>query len=167
MRTIEELKVIDKLMAGHYILMFFEISVLPKIRDIHEIIKKQAKIKEYKQSGYLTVRDRKDGLVLLVMIMGKCPSYKAKKYLYLSLERGERLFHHPGHLSSWQSRDEKNKKQGGAIIAGDYIVSFAGICEMLDEAIVLALSELCRWLDSDKAKEIAEISSNYLYNYLK
>jgi len=170
METKERLKrllEIDELMKSHYILTAFEIYVLPGIRSIHKGIKRYAKTKEYKESGYLVIRSKKDGLILFVIMLGWFPSWKAKKYLYIAFERGERLFHHPSHVSSWQSRDKKDKKQGGAIITRDFIVSFTGISEPLDEAVALKLSVLCKWIHPDKAQEIADISRNHLYDYLK
>ena len=157
----------DGLMKGHYILTLFLVDVLSKIRSIPKAIKKYAKIKGYKESGYLVVRSIKDGIVLLVLMLGNCPPKKAKKYLHIALERGERLFHHPNHVSSSQSQDKRNRKQEGAIVAGDYIVSFAGTTGPLDEAIAIELSVLCRWNSTDKAQEIADISRNHLYDYLK
>jgi len=122
--------------------------------------------KPHKKSGYLTIRQKADGKILLVAEIGNCPFSKAEKYLRLSLEKGERLFRHPKHLSSWQSRDPEKEKYGGAIVTNEFILSFSGFREYLDEAMVLVLAEFLRWISREQAEKIAAISNNPFYREL-
>ena len=142
------------------IVSYFERFILPKVAFMPE------NPKPHKQSGYLTIRRKIDGRILLAVQIGECPPHKASEYFKFSLEKGERLFHHSNHVSSWQSRDDKNEKWGGAIIAGNYIVLFSGFPELLDEAVVLVLSLFFCWISHEKATGIAKISNNFFYPYL-
>jgi hypothetical protein len=143
--------------------MMLEIHILPPICELAD------NPKPHKKGGYLTIRDRADGEILLVVRIGDFPHQKANKYLRLSLEKGERLYHHQaqGHVSSYQSRDEAKGRYGGAIIANGLIVSFSGLPEKMDELAVLALAKFLRWITNDQANEIAKISNNSSWPMLK
>jgi len=120
-----------------------------------------------KDSGYLTARSLEDGRVLLVAQINECPAEKFASRFRNSMEKGERLFGHPDHVSSWQSRDvekenEADKKWGGAIkakIAG-LIVSFSGLPEKADEALCVAIARRFGWLNQDEVKAIFRASNN-------
>jgi hypothetical protein len=126
-------------------------------------------LKPHKKGGYLTIRDKADGEVLLTIRIGDFPHQKAKKYFDLSLEKGERLYQHlaQGHVSSYQSRDEEKQRYGGAVVANGFIVSFSGLTEKMDELAALALSEFSRWITEDQANEIARISSNFSWSRIR
>lgn len=119
-----------------------------------------------RQGGYLVIRNKRNGTPLLIERIGICRPVDVKKYHYLGLEKGRRLLKSMkslGHISSHQSRDPKFKKWGkwgGAIIAGDYIISFSGLKELFDEAAVLVLALKMNWLTLYKALEIAKISGS-------
>ncbi|MBU2539773.1 hypothetical protein KJ786_01255 [Patescibacteria group bacterium] len=120
-----------------------------------------------KDSGYLTIRDRINGSVLITVQIGKCKPEKAKKYFDFSLEKGARLFQHKKHFSSWQSKDEGEDFYAGAIISEDLILSFSGLSELADEALVLMVANLCRWIHDGDAYSIAAISDNKYFTDLR
>ncbi|MDP3014432.1 MAG: hypothetical protein Q8M92_09335 [Candidatus Subteraquimicrobiales bacterium] len=119
-----------------------------------------------RQGGYLVIRNKKNGTPLLIERIGICLPVDVKKTHYLGLEKGRRLIRSMksfGHISSHQSRDPKFKKWGkwgGAIIAGDYIISFSGLKELFDEAAVVVLALKIGWLNMSEVHEIIEISGN-------
>ncbi len=111
--------------------------------------------------GYLCIADGKNGLPILVMMVGEVPLNKASKCLELCQEKAARLADHTSHKSSWQSRDEEKKRFAGAIRFRDLIFSFSGLPELGDEvAMVLA----ARYVDGDSflpsAEQIVKLSGN-------
>ena len=132
-----------------------------------------------KDGGYLTIRQTKSGQMLACVALGAIPTDKQHKYAMLSQEKSYRLFHYSQHSTSWQSREPgiyANGFQkledihwgfwGGAIRAGKYILSFSGLPEMGDEALVLTLAVLLDLLSVDQAREIAAISNNQVFEPL-
>lgn len=90
---------------------------------------------------------------------GALPVDKRSRSFELVNEKKGRLEAHPRHFTSYQSRnphaaviDMFGRKQpwgkwGGAIRAGDYIISFSGFPELWDEAAMLVLAIRMGWLD--------------------
>lgn len=83
--------------------------------------------------------DKPSRAPLLVLTVRNPLPEKGKQSFDFSLEKGRRLIEHPDHLSSWQSRDPDNSKWGGAIRVGEFILSFSGLPELVDEALMLNL----------------------------
>lgn len=114
-----------------------------------------------KRGGYLTVLIRGEPQISLCSAVGVF-SDDPEKYLVYSQEKAERLrgFWHQ-HLSSWESRDPDHGRWGGAIRAGDLIISFSGLPELVDEAVVTAaaywLGEITEYA---QVLRIADISQN-------
>ena len=135
-----------------------------------------------KTGGYLTLRNAHDAQVAFCHSFGRIPQEKHHKYLMLSLEKGARLwqFHASrGDLLSWQSRDPSSfvgrfqvvgedpwGLWGGAIHAGEYILSFSGLPEEGDEALVLALAVLAAFIPLGQAQDMAKISNNQVFGPL-
>ncbi len=117
-----------------------------------------------RQGGYLVIRERYSGIILLLERIGKCPPLDTEKYLNFAQEKGARLngLVKAGHgdMSSWQSRNPEAGKWGGAIVAGNLIVSFSGLKEIVDEAAVLVLALRLSWLTHNEVLAITEISGN-------
>ena len=155
------LNVIDRMKGLFYYVTHFEQRIIPAIINLRE------NPKPYKKSGYLTIRRKSDGRVIVLFEIGDCPQFKAKKYFELSMEKGGRLFHHPGHVSSWQSRDPEKGRWGGAIATNELIVSFSGFTESLDEAAVLVFATFFGWISDKQAGKIAKISNNFDYASLR
>lgn len=66
--------------------------------------------------------------------------------------------HH--HVSSWQSRDFDNKKYGGAIVAGEWVLSFSGLPEFGDERLMIKLARSYEEISDSEVDEICRISGN-------
>jgi hypothetical protein len=131
----------------------------------------------HKNCGYFTLRDEMTGHVILLAQIGVCPYNKAAKYCTLSLEKGDRLFTDIDNPSSFGSRNPEAKvvllcssasyswgHWGGAIRLGlgegQLILSFSGLPELGDEAVVLAVAVQAGWLKGSQAKAIAKLSNN-------
>lgn len=124
---------------------------------------------EQKHGGFLcVVQGTNLGLPPVAMIMIGGPRLsKQAKYAELSKEKARRLAGFPLAKSSWQSRNPSIDCWGGAVRCKDkdgiIILSFSGLTEEADEALVLLVAVLCNLLTREEAAEIARISNNELY----
>lgn len=78
-------------------------------------------------------------------------------------EKPRRLSRHPEHFSSFQSRNERRDWWGGAIATHTCYLSFSGLPELCDEALVLIVARLLGLLTNKQARRIASISKNKLF----
>ncbi len=131
-------------------------------------------------NGCLTIRKGYENHPFLVTHFGRCELDEVRKTHAMSLEKGERLGIFENDLSSFQSRNpdvsllvglDQQKVHikgmlGGAIRLRkeNLILSFDGISELGDEAVVLVVSILNNWLTLEEANQIIKISNN---NYFK
>lgn len=120
--------------------------------------------------GYLVIRIGKkespgEDFELAGKLIGEVSPEKNSQYEFHATEKAARLARYPDHVSSWQSRDEKNDKWGGAIRArhSDIIFSFSGLPWEADEALVLMLAVRVNVATTLQAAEIAQISGNSFY----
>ncbi len=124
---------------------------------------------QVRKSGYFTLRDISSGRVIITIMLGDIPKEKQEKYLQLSLEKGDRLYKNYKTsfkiFSSWQTRQPDNDKWGGAIRVNRYILSFSGLSELLDEALVLEVALTMNWENSHRLYEISQVSNNIYYRY--
>ncbi|MBP6858911.1 MAG: hypothetical protein KBC33_03745 [Candidatus Pacebacteria bacterium] len=139
--------------------------------DLTEIIEKAAVIvakacsinhHEGKKGGYLCVTNP-TGQVHAVLMIGTVPDpEKSRKYFDYCQEKAARLAEHRNHVSSWQSRDPNRDRWGGAIRCKEHILSFSGLPEIWDEAIVLTIGYIypCRIILHADLEHICKISSN-------
>ena len=127
------------------------------------------------RGGYLMVfRQKKlttgDCELIMMVAAGDFIDWKIVDYLKSSYEKARRLIRHPNHLSSWQSRDKKEKKLGGAIRTTDYTLSFEGnsttFSEKGCEAISLVIAIKLKMMNYDDAVAIAELSKNHIFDEL-
>jgi hypothetical protein len=118
-----------------------------------------------KQSGYLAVRERTSGRLLLLKMIGECPQDDIAKFVDFAREKGSRLIAGKD-VSSWESRNPEERKWGSAIVAGGLIISFSGLKELIDEAVVLVLGLRLSWLTYGEAANIAQISGNHFMDNL-
>jgi len=147
-----------------------------------EAVRKVVKVaKQYKE---INLGDRTGGYFCLKMIyahgflippklIDTVTNGKDDKYRELCQEKANRLeanflVNPEETVSSWQSRDPKNKKYGGAVIGTDYAdcnyaFSFSGLPEICDEAATLLTAIKVGYLTEEKAIEIARISRNWLF----
>ena len=130
-----------------------------------------------RRGGYLTVLSLDRGLPLLVVPIGMIEIEKASRYIRFSQEKAVRLFaHQPEHDSSWQSRDEGAEQYGGAIVAPTvdftdgsvlgFILSFSGLPEHGDEALMLYAGIKSANLSRDRALKMAHESGNPFFEPL-
>lgn len=123
---------------------------------------------KHRHGGYMCIfsSDQKcdpHAMPLSIVMIGGPPEEKRAKYYELSLEKGRRLLllsRTAGHKSSWQSRNERALHYGGAIVADGYILSFSGLDELDDEALMLVTGVEDGLMEMDEAHEIARISNN-------
>ena len=122
------------------------------------------------KSGYFTLRSRKDGRLLIAGQIGECPADKYAKYKFFSWEKSERLLANianKNHLSSWQSKMEEEELYAGAIATNDFILSFSGLPQLLDEATMLVTALAFSWANYHEVLTIAELSDNPFFDALK
>jgi hypothetical protein len=117
--------------------------------------------KPKRRGGYLTVIVRGEPEISLCAVVGSFIN-DAKEYLVFSQEKAKRLRTlSRRHVLSSQSRNPDKNRWGGAISAGLRIISFSGLPELVDEAVVTAAAY---WLgeitEYEQALRIAEISQN-------
>jgi len=120
--------------------------------------------------GFFTIRSKNDGGVLLVIRVGEVPTEKLERYLLLSLEKSQRVYT-SNLASSWQTRDEAVDKWGGAVLVNDaddgLILSFSGLPELADEAVVMMTAVLLGWNTRKEMLAISAISSNPFFPTLE
>jgi len=138
--------------------------------------------KPEKKGGYLAVLDCLDSgwvKMLFVNELGYCEPERANAYLGYCQEKARRLVGlrlEAGHISAWQSRSTYKEAYGGAIVAPaggagysdgkDLVVAFSGLTEHGDEALVLVIWMIFRWITLTEARQIVEISENKLFEPL-
>lgn len=122
-----------------------------------------------RQSGYFTLREISTGRIIFTIMLGDVSKEKQEKYFQLSLEKGDRLYKdyktNFKNFSSWQTRQPDKERWGGAIRAGKYILSFSGLSELLDEALVLEIALTMNWEKPYRFYEISQVSQNNFYRY--
>lgn len=87
-----------------------------------------------KRGGYLCIA-RLDGIPLLVVRVGEPDEAKLARYIEFCQEKAARLAQNPDHVLSRASRDPDQNRFGGAVRGKDYIASFSGFPEDLDEVV--------------------------------
>ena len=126
-----------------------------------DLLKRKCGIKD--DYGYLAVLDNATGTVRDVLGVGECPAQVADDWLVkMAVTRGKRLYRYPDHISSFQSRNEREGELGGAIRAPSAILSFACISssEMEMEALATYIAYREDLITRAQALEIADISKN-------
>lgn len=67
------------------------------------------------------------------------------------------------HHSAWQTRERDKGRYGGAFMAHDWVLSFSGCSEHMDEALCLCLALVTGLFNETDAGYIAAISGNEVY----
>ena len=116
------------------------------------------------QGGYFCLRSctvSADAPPTLVELLGEVvPAARAGKRFALSQEKARRLAENSDHLSSWQSRDVAAERYGGAIRAGNRILSFSGLPEDADETVCTLAAHWQGLISAARVEEIARVSDN-------
>jgi len=109
-------------------------------------------------------------------LVGRVPTDKFPKYEEFSREKAERIIRNlkngESHVSSWQSRDPDRERYGGAIMVhipawqvgggapSVAILTFSGLPEKADEALMIWVAYQLSWLSKEEAGLIIEESNN-------
>ncbi len=99
------------------------------------------KIGDGRTGGYLYISDSQNRMLVHIRI-GAPDDSKLQKYIDFSREKATRLCVLSEHHLSWQSRNPKLNKWGGAVrlLGGAGFISFSGFPEQVDEALCLTLA---------------------------
>jgi hypothetical protein len=126
---------------------------------------------EAPKSGYFTLICALTGRVLFQCLIGECLNEKASENRHFSEEKGKRLYRRRcqglTEISSWQSKDDAATQYAGAIYISGLILSFSGLPELADEAVMLCLAKKTGWAKPEQIAEIVAISENSVYSQLK
>ncbi len=121
---------------------------------------------EVRTSGAFHCRHvRADGWldVHCTTLIGTPTKDKALKYWEFAQEKADRLANHfdEGHLSSYQSRAPEKMRWGGAIRSpGDWVLSFSGFPELMDEAFMLAVVHYAGLMGRKEVVLVANVHGN-------
>lgn len=99
--------------------------------------------------GYLAWTDSNGIPFIAGLMWGYMPIEKAAKRQEFALEKAMRLALHNLHRTSYRSRNPKASRWGGAIRAGEHILSFSGFPEKWDEAAMFVLAIKLGWTSCD------------------
>lgn len=93
-----------------------------------------------KPGGIFCLVETRTGRVLATTPCGDVPEPNLTKYKRFAQEKATRLtvtHREFGHSTSWQSKNEAAEQYGGAIVVGDYIFSFSGYPQLIDQITML------------------------------
>ncbi len=141
------------------------------VQDVFEIAHEERMLDDGDTGGVVLVGWHVEAHDASPTLIGEFHGSPPEVFSSVAMEKYSRLYQWGpdrnkvgGHISAWQSRDVSGdyKKYGGAIVAGGFILSFSGLSEYLDEAIVTVAAHLCGLIDQGQMFEIAVISNNPL-----
>jgi hypothetical protein len=118
--------------------------------------------------GYLTLCGRNSEgktVVIFQILVGNNPVGKEEPRRMRSLEKAERLFGHPEHFTSFESRNPDEGRWGGAIrvSSSDLVISFSGFPEPADELFVYLIASWSKLLTESEKRHIASLRKNNKY----
>lgn len=158
----------------------FDLPFLLRILDatdkcLNALLEMDENPEPLRQGGYFTLRDGTTNDILFAIKVGSVPPEKRMKYYHLSLEKGDRLFktqrRHERHVTSSESRNPEKNQYGGAIITVErkppYILSFSGLTEDADEALMASVAIKLGWLSPKWAHMMANAYRNTTYKQLQ
>lgn len=100
-----------------------------------------------RSGGHLVIMNANDGHTALSVALGELTVDQTERYRTNAHEKAGRLRAQMltyGHIFSRQSRNPDANQYGGAVLAGDWILSFSGFPEEVDEALMVALGTRLR-----------------------
>lgn len=101
--------------------------------------------------------------LLGIVPVGSVHPYRVSVFVQFVQEKVRRLTRHQGHVSSFQSRNLRQNKYAGAIVANGYYLVVSGLSDDLaDEAIAIVAAYKLGLLDLVQAAYLASISGNAL-----
>lgn len=113
-------------------------------------------LKNWRLGCFLTILHVESEIPLVRVMLGDIPPDRRKPFYEIGFEKALGLRNNPEHVSSCQIRVFDKQRYGGAIRAGQYIISPSGFPDFGDEALALILA---RKRDLVKAVEIEHILS--------
>lgn len=123
-----------------------------------------------KKGGYVSIFSIETKRLEFASLIGTIvPQEKWPAYSFNSEEKGTRLLvahEELGHMTSYESRDPDNGKWGGAIVADAFILSFSGLPEQADEAIMLIVAFELDLLSTINVRDIAKKNNNEIFTVL-
>lgn len=141
-----------------------ERSLIETVRYLFPLAEKLVAYKG--RGGYLTIIDLKLSAILGTARIGAPPPKKFKKYFRLSAEKALRLLRHPKHNTSRQTRDIKRNKFSGAVRGSQFIVSFSGLPEIWDEALVISALVIEKEISFSRALKITNTRTRKVFKVL-
>jgi hypothetical protein len=121
------------------------------------------------KSGILVILKKNTGVVKFLAVIGNNKKQDAV-FAVQSIRQAEYLYVLRGvHKSSFAYRKPGMfEDAGGAIIAGDYIVSFFGMENPREnDAMAILIARHFGWISEEEADALAVISDNEIYGALK
>lgn len=131
-----------------------------------EVINRGVKAEEERWGGILHISDPAVYVSIVTpslaeVLLGRVEDpAKLLKYKRLANEKSHRLMRFPNHDSSWESRDESKRMFAGAIRAQSFLLSFSGLPELADEALVLCVATIAEVMHHQTAARIATMSGS-------
>jgi len=101
-----------------------------------------------------------NGHPLLVGYVGGPAEERAGRFWVNALEKAARLGKNTGDISSFQSRNPDNRQWAGAVRGSHVIISFSGLPELIDEALVLGLLRIKGMIADDRVAKVIAASNN-------
>ena len=153
------------------------------LKVAEEVVKRFLVLPENKKpertGGYFTIQHKESGKRYFINEIGQClPEMDHDCFLYVQ-EKTRRLGMMnviSKHISAWQSRNRERHEYAGAIMTPadskgieegrDLIGGFSGINEHSEEAILLVIWMIFRWMTLEDSREICAISDNQLFEPL-
>lgn len=128
-----------------------------------------------RNGGYFTIKHKGSGKRYFINEIGECSSEMDRDCFHYVQEKTERMCVMrimAKHVSAWQSRNREKHEYGGAIVAPedskglkegrDLVGGFSGTYEHSEEAILLVIWMIFRWMTLEDARKITAISENQL-----
>ena len=102
--------------------------------------------------------DAKTGQIVLLTFVGSVPEEKKAKYFAFAQEKAKRLFGHPEHLTSEESKNDDLQQYGGAIRGRRYIYSFSGLPANGDSLVSRKIATTVERLGVRRQRKIAKLA---------
>ncbi|RJQ36432.1 hypothetical protein C4552_04045 [Candidatus Parcubacteria bacterium] len=141
-------------------------NILPVvIGAVRDVIVKLPTDEPERSGGYFCLLERDDLAPTAMVRVGNPAPARLAEYLSRAGAKAHRLRGHSDQEpSSWVTRNLLlGRHYGGAIRAGEYILSFSGLPELAEEAAMLLAAWRLGWLTRDQAGVIATLSNNRFF----
>ena len=147
---------------------FADARIAMAVSDVFQIVREEMMCGEGETGGILLIGVDNIQDVPRCQLLGEFTKYSPDQCYASALEKLQRVYGSVDGISAWQSRDVSGdeKHYGGAIMVGEYCISFHGLSEHLDEALVTVAAMMCGLLSIEDVEPILEVSKNPLFGKL-